>query len=81
MSKQGRRVRSYDEAQNGDYWKSSGGYWLAITPNGLFAALGKHLVVEHDDGSITVSPSILTKDGETTAEYHGFLERGVWRDC
>lgn len=38
-------------------------------------ALRTHTVTEHEDGTITVSPSIFdAPDG-----WHGFLERGVWR--
>jgi hypothetical protein len=39
-------------------------------------------VVEHEDGTITVSPSILvstSRDGKPLEVWHGFLERGVWR--
>lgn len=31
-------------------------------------------IVEHEDGTITVTPSIMDPGG-----WHGFLERGVWR--
>ena len=43
--------------------------------------LGLHEVVEHEDGSITVSPSILirtTENGKPKEVYHGFLKHGVW---
>jgi hypothetical protein len=44
--------------------------------------LANHEVVEHDDGTITVSPSILintTWGPERTAyRWHGFLQAGVW---
>ena len=51
-----------------------------LSPNGHHANLGAHVVVEHEDGSITVSPSIGINDGRGQV-YHGFLERGVWRDA
>lgn len=44
-------------------------------PNGNIGSCRTHTLAEHDDGTITVSPSILG-DG-----YHGWLERGVWREC
>lgn len=54
------------------------GIWYACTPNGLLGNLSKHEVTEHEDGTITVSPSILvTGDGE----WHGYLEHGVWREA
>src|SRR4051812_24144420 len=64
----------------GAYWRGADGRWYAVTPNGLLAGLGLHRVTEHEDGTITVSPSIATRlppDGF----YHGYLERGEWRDC
>lgn len=65
---------------NGAYWKDERGVWMCTTPNGKFGSLAKHHVVEHDDQTITVTPSILVDDGRARA-WHGFLERGVWREC
>lgn len=62
---------------SGAYWVRDG-KWYGVTPNGLYAGLGKHDVTEHEDGTITVSPSILTRGHNR--EWHGYLERGVWRD-
>ncbi len=43
--------------------------------------LTNHQVVEHEDGTITVSPSILiTFPGTDWPEWHGYLERGVFRE-
>lgn len=53
--------------------------WMGVTPDGLHANLSAHDVTEHEDGTITVSPSILVSDGQR--EWHGYLERGVWRKC
>lgn len=39
-----------------------------------------HSVTEHEDGTITISPSILISDNAGPL-WHGFLERGVWREC
>lgn len=55
-------------------------HWYATTPNGLGGNLGSHKVVEHEDGTITVSPSILVT-GAPDESWHGYLERGVWREC
>lgn len=59
--------------------------WRATTPNGMHADLQAHEVVEHEDGTITVSPSILTwrEDGEQRIrkEWHGWLRRGVWSEA
>jgi uncharacterized protein DUF6527 len=64
----------------GDFWKwKDEDRWVAITPTGLMCGLKNHTVTEHEDGTITVSPSILITQGELS--WHGFLERGVWRAC
>jgi hypothetical protein len=65
----------------GEYGKHPfDGHWIAITPNGHGANLSRHTVTEHEDGTITVSPSILVSD-RTGQLWHGFLERGVWREA
>ena len=83
----GRRVPGFDWHlwNPGDYgfW-FDGGHWVAITPNDHGANLGSHKVVEHDDGTITVSPSIAvstSRQGKPLQVYHGFLECGVWREA
>lgn len=66
----------------GAYWRERG-CWYATTPNGLLANLSRHTVTEHDDGTISVSPSILVTTGAKSgaASWHGYLECGVWREC
>ncbi len=69
---------------HGSYWKRNGS-WFCITPRGDFGDLSKHRVLEHDDGTITVNPSILITHhphkGPPQQGWHGFLEGGVWRSC
>jgi|ERR1051326_745351 hypothetical protein len=91
----------------GAYWKDGAGEWTVMTPNHRLGSIANHNVVEHEDQTITVSPSILVYAhapvvytpeerarmvdmvGEERVqmyergkpEYHGFLERGVWRSC
>lgn len=58
--------------------------WFCIPPNGVPDGLGTlvaHTVVEHEDGTITVSPSILVHPAYDAPGWHGYLERGVWREC
>lgn len=65
----------------GDYGQHRG-TWYGVCPEGSMANLGAHDVTEHDDGAITVSPSILISEGASRREcWHGWLERGVWRSC
>lgn len=72
----------------GDYGRDAIGAWYGCSPNGHGANLSAHQVVEHEDGTITVTPSIgignrMKEDGVTPDLnlYHGFLERGIWRDA
>ncbi len=55
-------------------------HWYCCTPNNYHGSLDAHDIAEHEDGTITVSPSILLSD-HTGELWHGWLERGVWRSC
>lgn len=71
-----------DSARPGDYGRTlvDGGWeWRCRTPNSYGGRLSLHEVVEHEDGTITVSPSILVEHPPVGA-WHGYLERGVWRE-
>ncbi len=63
------------------------GVWYFRHPDCHLGSLEKHQVIVHGDHTITVSPSILHRDFKIvdgkTVEYqvHGFIERGIWRDC
>lgn len=90
---QGKRIEDNKYCENaGEYSKQIPKntldkiYWNCKTPNGHYGNLMNHTVVEHEDGTITVTPSILVskcrKDGWKGKElWHGHLERGVWREC
>lgn len=84
----------YRDAEPGDYWRQVFGpanrptdfstaqrniswAWTIRDPLGSMGTIGTHQVVEHEDGTITVSPSILN---DRAGGWHGFLERGVWRE-
>ena len=82
---QGRRVYDTDSFKPGDYGRHpADGTWYGCTPNGMLGNLSAHEVIEHEDGTITASPSILvtTSDskGHDIVRWHGFLEHGVWRE-
>ena len=64
----------------GAYGSANGRDWFCTTPNGMLGNLGSHQVQEHEDGTITVSPSILVS-GAPSESWHGYLERGIWREC
>jgi hypothetical protein len=80
---QGKRVYpEYEKGfilKNGEYCNKNG-IWFACTPNGLLGDLSNHDVVEHPDGTISVSPSILVTGSKEEVQWHGYLERGVWRE-
>jgi hypothetical protein len=86
----GRRLAdgvSADELQAGDYARCVDGVWRVRPPKNAHGKsytgrLGeRHHVEEHDDGTITVTPSILQQWGDGGTIWHGFLTRGVWRSC
>jgi hypothetical protein len=71
----------------GSYGRDEHGRWESCSPNGRRGLLCDHTVEEHADGTITVAPSIQIDplhfaDGRLRrAGWHGYLERGVWREC
>lgn len=67
-------------APNGSYVKTEHG-WFCKTPNGHAGNLNAHDVVEHEDGTITVSPSILVSNPQEGQLWHGFLRAGVWSEA
>ena len=79
----GRRV--YPDAQGhlslreGDYGRDERGVWIVRPPGRNAGSIPLHEVVEHGDGTITVSPSILLTDVD--GQWHGYLEHGVWREA
>jgi len=98
----GRRIKWEDAAnlanvQPGDYWFDPRTGWYAACPIprddygmiSCLALLTRHTVTENEDGTITVSPSILcsaegsigTEEWKAKHYYHGFLEHGEWRSA
>ena len=83
--RQGRRVCPREDGSlwlaEGDYGRDRSGRWQARPFGQSMGDLSNHEVIEHEDGTITVSPSILitTYDNDCKIEWHGYLERGVWR--
>lgn len=68
--------------EKGDYGKWRDQWWCR-TPSDEWAVgnLSQHEVVEHEDRTITVSPSILVtmpQDGKDIELYHGYLVKGEW---
>ena len=61
------------------YGKDREGQWHVRGPYGhagILQPASDWNVTEHDDGTITVSPSL-----DMPGTWHGFLERGVFKDA
>jgi hypothetical protein len=97
MSERGPGWEAWEAREPGDYMKVENGterpYWYVCDPDGKVGTLlsSHHVVTEHEDGTISVTPSVLDDDPRPAIEqlggelgaiagpgYHGFLERGVW---
>ena len=91
MSEGAVRVKRYGDRSKTQpsFWKLSDGTWNIFLPDervkpdwdGVLGALANHSVEEHDDGTISVTPSIFITDGCTKIERHGYLTQGVWSEC
>ncbi len=56
------------------------GLWICCPPAGAIGVLRTHQITEHEDGTIPVAPSILTPAVPNEVRWHGYLERGIWRE-
>lgn len=66
----------------GEYGQTPDGtWWMRVPVEKGFGPgrLSSHEVKEHEDGTITVSPSILCQ-GHHDKTWHGYLEHGIWRE-
>lgn len=85
LERQGTRVYKYtgEILKEGEYaFCKKASCWYAH-PYGtdLIANLGRHTVIENDDGTITVRPSILIagiNDKGKNETWHGYLVNGIW---
>jgi hypothetical protein len=69
------------ELAPGEYALDLSGQWICRPPwKHAGGSLARHSVVEHEDGTITAAPSILIAI-PPIGSWHGYLERGVWREC
>jgi len=80
-------------AKTWDYGKmthDTGWFWYCCVPDAdpanddgfMLGDLSNHQITEHEDGTLTVSPSILIGgQGSKHQAWHGFLEHGTWREA
>ena len=85
MTTQGKRHdlgEGYMALEQGEYGVNLDGVWFMRPPAPGFGvgSLKNHEIIEHEDRTITVSPSILVY-GHDNKQWHGYLERGVWREA
>ena len=76
---------------DGDYGMDKHGKWYVRPPGQHAGGIGDHEVEEHEDGTITVSPSIVLHEptGEFDASgnpilkeiWHGHLIEGIFKSC
>jgi hypothetical protein len=84
-TKQGTRVYDlkddWTNLEGGGYAKLDNGDWAIHPPEARYGTISPriHTITEHEDGTITVSPSILYHGHANWEGWHGYLERGVWR--
>ncbi len=84
----GRRIYPREDGrlylQEGDYgFDPAQNHWVVRPPTCHAGGIPEHTVIEHEDGTVTVSPSILLEDFDEDGhpkDWHGYLEHGVWRD-
>lgn len=61
------------------WWPADKSWWV-VAPNGAEGRLkNHHTVTEHEDGTISVVPSIVIN--AWSRQWHGFLTRGEWTDA
>lgn len=70
---------SLDAGEYGIDPRNGNWYCRVPDPNVGMGNLSGHEVTEHEDGTITVSPSILVTKWDGN-QWHGYLERGIWRE-
>lgn len=80
-----KRINGFLEIKSDEisYYKKAGLVWMFYHPDCGLGSLEDHNVTEHEDGTITVIPSILitTKHKGKKVTVHGYLTKGVWKPC
>lgn len=67
----------------GEYSKQNNGDWLLCLPTGIHGRINNTTwnIIEHENNTITVSPSINTTCPDPNYNWHGWLENGIWREA
>lgn len=64
----------------GDYGADGCGLWSVRPPGQHAGTLPNHVVDEHKDGTISVSPSIVLHNADGSVCWHGYLKLGNWHE-
>ncbi len=79
-----KRISGYSELDDTSYcYFKIEDIWYLYLPGCGLGNLANHKVEEHEDGTISVTPSILVTghDSGKQTQVHGYLTRGEWKDC
>ena len=84
MESEGRRIYPDPDTgamilSEGDYGRDLAGVWCVRPPSCHAGTIPDHTVIEHQDETITVEPSIVLQDEAGREIWHGYLVRGRWR--
>ena len=84
MLEKAKRIKGMSELDDSSicYWHTTDG-WLLYFPLCGAGCLSLHTVIENEDGTITVTPSIRMtghNHGNPTTR-HGYLTAGYWNEC
>lgn len=66
------------------YFYIDGDGWYIYFPDAGLGSIRNHSVTEHEDGTISATPSILLTghdDQGNQVQKHGYLTRGIWNEC
>jgi len=84
MSEQAIHVNGFSSVDDSKvcYWKQDDGWWIYLPQCGA-GRMPHHRIEEHEDGTISVTPSIVLTGhnaGNPTTR-HGYLTKGIWNEA
>lgn len=80
----GRRVfhdGAFLRLAEGDYGQEVNEKWSLRPPGHHAGGIPDHTVIEHEDRTITVEPSIVLHNEDGSEAWHGWLRRGEWTEA
>lgn len=83
IAKRVKDFHSVDELEICYFFIEDDGWYVRFPDAGL-GSIRKHQITEHEDGTISASPSILLTGHDMAGnqvQKHGYLTRGIWNEC